>query len=325
MNLKAKLITIGAGIGVLGILGFGLNCYTVIPAGTMGVVYSLNGGIKETPLGQGLNFVNPLDKVIRYSTGLEQGYLSADKREGSRENDSFFIPTKEGEVLNVDLEFTYRFDPEKVQTIFKHFKGIDGRVIEETFIRGKVKSWSGEITSQYGIFEILGEKRMEINTNVAKHLRSQFEQYGIVFETANFSRIESTKDSIKKAIAEKLEAEQKERTAVIKVRQAELDMQKKVTEARAEAERLDIEAQGRNKARILEAQAEYESNMLIVKSEEAMRIMQAETEKKKIESVKQALGNNASPQDIVRYTEIQKWNGSHVKITGASNLIVDTK
>lgn len=76
-------------------------CTTKIKPGYVGVVYSLNGGIKGQVLTQGLHVVNPLYKVTSYSVATEQGYLSADSKEGASGDDSFLIPTSDGKQLTL--------------------------------------------------------------------------------------------------------------------------------------------------------------------------------------------------------------------------------
>lgn len=68
------------------------------PAGYVGVVYSPNGGVKENALNQGWHFVNPLYKVTEYTVATEQAYLSRDSKEGSKDDDSFYIPTSDGNI-----------------------------------------------------------------------------------------------------------------------------------------------------------------------------------------------------------------------------------
>ena len=88
--MKSKLIgAIVSGVVVLGILVGGIMSAHSIKAGYVGVVYSMNGGIQNQVLSQGLHFVNPLSSVNQYSVATTQAYLSKDSKEGSKEDDSF--------------------------------------------------------------------------------------------------------------------------------------------------------------------------------------------------------------------------------------------
>ena len=102
------------------ILGFA--CTERIPAGYVGVVYNMNGGIEGETLSQGFHIVSPTKKVTTYSIGIEQSYLTAADKGDSKKDESFNIPTSDGKTVTVDLEFSYRFDAEKVADTFVQFK-----------------------------------------------------------------------------------------------------------------------------------------------------------------------------------------------------------
>jgi len=234
---------------------FGLTKMLIkIPAGYAGVVYSLNGGIQEKVLTQGLKFVTPWKKVTKYSVATEQAYLSADSREGSEHNESFLIPTADGKVVNVDLEFSYRYDIERLPAIFNRFRGQDGKTVEQTFIRGKVKAWVSEVSSKYSVIDLYGNKRAELNADAFNQLKAKFDPYGILIESVNFSRIEPDEQT-KLAIQEKINAQQK-------LEQAKIERQK----AEILAQKLVIEAEGKAKAKVKEAEGIAKSNKLITES-----------------------------------------------------------
>lgn len=66
---------------VLAVLIFGgiilaLLCTSRVPAGYVGVVYNMNGGVDGEVLSQGWHLVAPTKKVTTYSIGIEQSYLT---------------------------------------------------------------------------------------------------------------------------------------------------------------------------------------------------------------------------------------------------------
>ena len=99
---------IGAVILAL-ILIIGLICAVIclerVPAGYVGVVYNMNGGVDGEILTQGWHLVAPTKKVTTYSIGIEQSYLTSDKKGDSKEDESFSIPTSDGKTVRVNLEF----------------------------------------------------------------------------------------------------------------------------------------------------------------------------------------------------------------------------
>lgn len=283
-----KKVKIGAILLAVTLIGgvVGVKSAHKIKPGYAGVVYSLNGGIKGDILTQGLKFTSPLSKVNQYSIANEQGYLSRDAKEGSKDDDSFNIPTSDGKTVNVDLEFSYRFDSERLPETFTRFKGQSGKDIEQTFIRGKIKAWAGEVSSTFSVIDIYGEKRSELNAKVLEHVKNRFDEYGIIIDSVNFSRIELD-SATAEAIQQRVNKQQELETA-------KLDAQK----ASIEADKKKVVAQGEADAQLIKSKAEAESNNILQQS--------------------------ITPE-LIEIKRLEKWNGSNAQtvVNGSdANVVV---
>ena len=95
------------------IAGVLIGCAVRIPAGYVGIVYDMNGGVGDEVLTQGWKLVAPTKKVTTYTIGLEQSGLTAESTQDSSGDESFNIPTSDGKTVNVSLEFSYYFDSER--------------------------------------------------------------------------------------------------------------------------------------------------------------------------------------------------------------------
>lgn len=144
----------------------GLMCTERIPAGYVGVVYNMNGGVDGEVLQQGWHLVSPTKKVTTYSIGIEQSYLTAENKGDSPNDESFNIPTSDGKTVRVNLEFSYRFDEDRVAETFTLFKGKSGEEIKNTFIKPKIIAWTQEVSANYPVTDIFGDKRTEINAEL---------------------------------------------------------------------------------------------------------------------------------------------------------------
>lgn len=230
---------------IIGVIGF-FACMEKIPAGYAGVVYNMNGGVEGETLSQGWHLVSPTKKVTTYSIGIEQSYLTAEDKGDSKKDESFKVPTSDGKTVVVNLEFSYRFDSERVAETFVKFKGRSGEEIKDTFIKPKIVAWTQEVSANYPVTDIFGDKRTSINTKLDTYLREKFEPYGIIIDTVNFTDI-SVDDETAAAIQEKVTAQQKlelakieKETALINANKdkevAEIEAEKKLIAADAEAE-----------------------------------------------------------------------------------------
>ena len=111
---KGKIGGIVTGVVLVIALIVFFACMEKVPAGYVGIVYSMSGGVSDDVLTQGWHFVEPTKEVTLYSVGIEQSYLTAGKDGDSKDDDSFEVPTSDGKGLKVDLTFTYRYDAERV-------------------------------------------------------------------------------------------------------------------------------------------------------------------------------------------------------------------
>lgn len=261
---KQKIGAIVVGIALAaGVIG-GFICTEKIPAGYVGVQYSMSGGVQDELLTQGWHIVSPNKKVNLYSIKTEQMYMS--KEEGKKgEDESFNIMTKDGQ-LNVDFEMAYTFDSENVVSLFNKYGGLSGEEIVNTKIRGKIKTLVSEVTTQYTVLEVHMEKKAEVNRAITEYLREQLKIYGITVESATLSRTQPD-EAVQAAITKRSAAAQELEAETLKQEQA-----------RKEAETKRIQAQGEADAKLIEAQGEAEANKLLQQSitDELIRMKEAE-------------------------------------------------
>ena len=295
MNWKRSL-GIVVGILVLGVLVALKSCQKVTP-GMVGVVYSPSGGVKEQTLSQGWNFVSPLNKVSMYSVATEQAYLSRDTREGSRDDESFMVVTKDGKTVNVDLEYSYRFDEARVAELFTRFRGRNGYEIERTYIRGKIKAYVNEVSAKFSVLEIYGEKRAQLNREVFEHVRNIFAKDGIIIESTNFSRI-ALDAATDQAIQKRVNSQQELERQKIEKQKAEIEAQRLLVISNSIAER-----------KIVEAKAEAERITTLARAE-------AEANRLKLKSI---------TKELIEYEKVNKWNGQLPTVTGGATPILDMR
>jgi regulator of protease activity HflC (stomatin/prohibitin superfamily) len=273
---KGKIGAIGLGlIMVIGLICL-LSCSTIVPAGYRAVQYNLDGGISDETLGQGFHITSPMIKTSLYSVGIEQSYLTADNKGDSKEDESFSTPTSDGKSLTVDLEFSYKFDAERLGEVFTRFKGQSGEEVKDTFIKPKMKAWTQEVTAKYPVTDVFGDKRQELNEALDVYLKEKFEPYGIIIDTVNFTRIETDAET-QAAIQKKVTAQQELELAQIEAETAKIDAEKEKQVALIEAEKnketalikaeqAKIKAEGEAEALRIAAEAEAEANRMIAQS-----------------------------------------------------------
>ncbi len=293
------------GVTMVGTLVIGLMCTERIPAGYVGVVYDMSGGVTGEILDQGFHLVAPTKKVTIYSIGIEQSYLTSEKKGDSKKDESFNVPTSDGKTVRVSLEFSYKFDPERVADTFVQFKGRSGETIKDMFIKPKVIAWTQEVSAKYPVTDFFGNKRTEINAELNIYLKHKFEPYGIIIDTVNFTDIPVDEETAA-AIQKKVTAQQELELANIEAQTAKVQAEKdkevaliaaeKEKEAAAiQAEQAKIKAEGEAEARKIKADAEAEANRKIADS---------------------------LTQDLINKIKYEKWNGELPQVQGDATPIV---
>ena len=278
---------------VFGLIG-AVVCLERIPAGYVGVVYNMNGGVDGEILTQGWHLVSPTKKVTTYSIGIEQSYLTSDEKGDSKEDESFSIPTSDGKTVRVNLEFSYRFDEARVAQTFVTFKGKSGETIKDTFIKPKVIAWTQEVSANYPVTDIFGDKRTAINAELDTYLKEKFDQYGIVIDTVNFTDI-SVDSETAAAIQKKVTAPQELELANIEAQTAKIQAEKDKQVAEIAAEQAIVEANAAAEVVRIEAEAEANANKVIAAS--------------------------LTPE-LIEKLKYEQWNGAVPKVTTSGGAII---
>ncbi len=273
-------------------------CTVRIPAGYVGVVYNMNGGISDKTLTQGFHVISPTQNVTTYSIGIEQSYLTASKDGDSDNDESFEVPSNDGKGLTVDMTFTYRYDADRVADTFTRFKGQSGKDVKNSFIKPNIMSWTKEVTAKYSVIDLLGDKRATLNSELTDYLKQKFEPYGIVIESVSLINIDPDEET-RSAVQKKVNAQQDLELAKIEQQTANVNAEKEkevaITKANQEKETAQINAE----SKLIEAQAQADANRLISQS--------------------------LTPE-LIRQQMYEKWDGKlpTVQAGNDSSVIVDT-
>lgn len=294
--------------GVIIIIGLivGFSCAEKVPAGYVGIVYSMNGGISDEILTQGWHLVSPTKEVTLYSVGIEQSYLTSGEDGDSKKDDSFEVPSSDGKGLMVDLTFTYRYDADRVTDLFTRFKGQSGKEVRDSFIKPNIISWTKEVTAQYPVTEILGNERANLNIALSDYISKKFDPYGIIVENVSLINIDADQET-RAQVQKKVNAQQELELANIERQtatvQANKDKEVALIAAEQEKEVAEINAAKQK----IKAEGDAEATRIRAEAE-------AEANKKIAESL---------TEELIEKAKIEKWNGSVPTVSGSGATIID--
>lgn len=189
--------------------------FTVVPAGSVGVV-DFFGTVSDVTLKAGINPVNPLAKVVKFTVQTEELKEAMD------------VPSKEGLTVRLELSALFHLNPEKAAEVYKTI----GENYIQIILEPQFRSVARGVTAGYDARALYTSERELIAQIIQKDLEKLVEPRGITIESTPLRQV-GLPAGLTESITEKLRAEQESQR-----------MQFILTKEKQEAERKRIEAQG---------------------------------------------------------------------------------
>ncbi len=188
---------------------------TVIPAGNVGVV-DFFGTVSPATLKAGINLVNPLARVVKFSVKTQELKEVMD------------VPSKEGLTVQLELSALFHLNPEKAAEVYKTI----GPEYMHIVLVPQFRSVARGVTASYDARALYTSEREQLAQTILKDLQAIVEPRGISVESTPLRKV-GLPAGLTASIEEKLRSEQESQR-----------MQFVLTKERQEAERKRIEAQG---------------------------------------------------------------------------------
>lgn len=267
------------------------NLKTVVIGGSVALVLFIGGLMSLETIKQGHAGViysrqdGVLDKTLPQGWHLINPLHKVTEYPVSTEvvNAELNLATKDGKPLNVDVSYDYYNDIEELPYIYNKFKGAKPEAIEESFLKSRLKESAGAVTSKYTVLDVF-QQREAIRTEIQEKFTNDMKKHGFIIENLTLGTPKPDKDT-QKAIQNVVNAQQE--LEKLKVEE---------DKARVEANRKKIEAEGEAEKVRIKAEAESDANRKIQES---------------------------LTDGVIKYKEIEKWNGEYPKVTGGGTPIID--
>ena len=272
-------------------------CTVRVPVGYEGVVCNnANGGVQEQTLKTGWHVVAPTKSVKMFTVSNEQLILTRDKREGSKDDESFRVASADNASIAISFQMSYRYKPDTLVKTYKNFKGMNGEDIVAQRVQTVLKSRVSEVTTDYSLMELYSGNRAEINDKLTDYLNDKFgSQFGLEVIDASIIDVHPDKQ-LKTAINNRIEAQQKADQAKAEQETAKVKAETEKIEAEKDAAVKVINAQAEADAILAKADAEAEANRKI---------------------------NESLTGNIIKQKYIEKWDGHLSTVSGGSTPIVN--
>ncbi|MDH4070916.1 MAG: prohibitin family protein [Ignavibacteria bacterium] len=193
-----------------------LQLFTQVPAGHVGVV-DFFGVVSSRVLPAGINFVNPLAKVVKMSIQTKE------------HKETMQVLSREGLSIGLEVSALYRLNPDSAAQVYKTIVGGD---YENVVLIPQFRSICRAVTASFQASALYSTEREQLGTAIQAELAKVVAPRGIVVEAAPLRNV-GLPPQLTDAIEQKQRADQESQR-----------MEFILTKERQEADRKRIEAQG---------------------------------------------------------------------------------
>ncbi len=208
-------MNLAAGISVVALLGAFSQTITVVPAGHVGVV-DFFGNVSETTLKAGINIINPLAKVQKFSIQTKEL------------KEVMQVLSREGLTIGLEISSLYRLNPDSAASVYKKI----GSEFEEVVLVPQFRSVSRSVTANFQASALYSTERERLGVAIMEELSKIVEPRGIIIESTPLRNV-ALPSQLTDAIEQKQRADQESQR-----------MEFVLTKERQEADRKRVEAQG---------------------------------------------------------------------------------
>ena len=202
-------------LGVSGLLALS-QFFTQIPAGHVGVVDFL-GIVSERTLPAGINLVNPLARVIKFSIQTKE------------HKETMQVLSREGLTIGLEISALYRLNPDSAARVYKTVAGGD---YETIILIPQFRSISRAVTASFQASALYSTERDRLGMAIQEELARTVAPRGVVIETTPLRNV-ALPVQLTEAIEQKQKADQESQR-----------MEFILTKEQQEADRKRIEAKG---------------------------------------------------------------------------------
>ena len=216
-NLAYRGMASGAGVVAVVFALFALlQCFTVVPAGNVGVV-DFFGTVSEKSLPPGINFVNPLARVVKFPTQTQE------------HKELMQVLSREGLTIGLELSVLYRIDPDSAARVYQTILNGD---YQNIVLIPQFRSISRAVTASFNASALYSTERERLGVAIQEELSKIVSKRGIMIEATPLRNV-ALPSQLTEAIEQKQRADQESQR-----------MEFILAKERQEAERKRIEAKG---------------------------------------------------------------------------------
>ncbi|HTO94066.1 MAG TPA: prohibitin family protein, partial [Bacteroidota bacterium] len=143
-----------------------LQCFTIIPAGNVGVV-DIFGVVSDNTMKSGINPVNPLAHVVKFSVQTME------------HKEVMQVLSREGLTIGLEISALYHLDPDSAASVYRKI----GTDYTDIVMVPQFRSISRAVTASFQASALYSSERERLGTDIQQELARVVGPRGIVVES----------------------------------------------------------------------------------------------------------------------------------------------
>ena len=175
---KENLTAIGIAILISLVFIFSGSVIRIIPAGQVGVVFNLLGGVEKRVLNEGINILIPIVETVTNYDVRKTAYTFSDSFERSNVGQSIKCQTNDGQNVAIDVTVIAHLEKDKAWEIHQTL----GRGYAERLIVPQTRSIFRNTVAKYPIDTVYTTGRTGLAQDAEAVLKKSFSKSGLILD-----------------------------------------------------------------------------------------------------------------------------------------------
>lgn len=235
---KENLIAVGVAVLISIVFIFSGSVIKIIPAGHVGVVFNLFGGVEKRVLNEGINILIPIIESVTIYDSRKTAYNFTDSYDGGNIGQSIKCQTNDGQQVSIDVTVIVHLDKNKTWQLHQNL----GKDYAQRLIVPQVRSIFRNIVAKYPIDNVYTATRKGLLLDAKKTLSEAFLKNGIYFDELLIRAIEFSPSFAEAVERKQIALQEAQRQNWVK-RAAEREKERKIIEGEGDAKALAVRGQ----------------------------------------------------------------------------------
>lgn len=210
----------------------------IVPAGQVGVVFSLFGGVEKRVLNEGTNFIIPFLESVTLYDARKVSYSFTDGYEPGQVGQSIKCQTNDGQQINIDVTVIAHIDKNKAWTLHQEL----GRDYAQKLIVPQTRSIFRNIVAKYPIETAYTSNRNELANDAQKALKKSFLKSGVILDELLVRGVYFSETFAEAVEKKQIALQESQRQNWIK-KTAEKEKERRIIEGEGDARALSVRGQ----------------------------------------------------------------------------------